>query len=234
MRFQFAGYVVLQLTADYSSCTEFKPGDIFACYGRDLVSLGISAETSLTSWLTGPSGLRWAPSHVAIASQFVRSTEITWYESTTLSDRKCLTAEQRVEGVQVHPIRERIRDYCRSGGWVDVYRLTGINELSGYEAELLRSMLSKLVGDKQTGQAPRQYDTSGAVFSGTRLLKWLPFSRANLQQMFCSELIAAVLQRLCRMNRDNPARYNPGLLLRRLVRQGTYFRRYQFTGRGDR
>ena len=44
----------------------------------------------------------------------------------------------------------------------------------------------------------------------------------DLHEVFCSELIAATLQRLCRLNREDPTRFNPGRLVRRLIHEGTY------------
>ena len=201
----------------------FSPqsGDIFACWGSGIVSRGISLETSLTSWLTAPSGLRWSPSHVAIAAQERTSQAVRWWESTSIIERPCLIAGRTIAGVQVHDWRERVRDYVRTGGKVVVYRLAEIDELEAGEEYHLTDLLGSQLG--------KPYDAISAAISGTRVLKWLPFSRADLDQLFCSELIAAVLQRLCRMNRDNPARYNPGLLLRRLVRQGTYGRQAGFS-----
>jgi hypothetical protein len=212
------------------SSSHYRPeaGDIYACWGSDVVSRGISLETSLLSFLTGPSGLRWSPSHVAIAAH--HNSELRWYESTTMASRECLSACRRVAGAQVHSVRDRLRDYViAAAGRVDVYRLTAIDMLEFDEERMLAEMMSTFVGDLIEKRDPVRYDSGGAIFSGTRFVKWLPFSRADLNSVFCSELIAAVLQRLCRMNRDNPARYNPGMLLRRLVRQGTYARLCSFT-----
>ena len=46
--------------------------------------------------------------------------------------------------------------------------------------------------------------------------------QADLNELFCSELVAAVCMRLGRMNRSNPTKFNPACLLRELVRQGTF------------
>lgn len=110
------------------------------------------------------------------------------------------------------------------------YRLTDIDKLDLQEDEHLRAILMKHCG--RNGIAPVGYDAAGAMFSGLRVVPWLPFARANLETVFCSELIAAVLQRLGRMNRSNPARFNPGRLLRRLVQQGTYRRVCRYDNRG--
>jgi len=209
---------------------DVQPGDIFACYGTDWISRGISLETSLTSWVHAPPGLRWSPSHVAIAATRFQpgNDDCYWYESTSQCFRLCLESGRQTEGVQVHCVRDRLRDYVMAGGRVDQYRLTKLAALDHLTENKLRHLLMKFVGSENTPAA--QYDTIGAAFSGLRVLPWLPFSRADLESLFCSELIAAVLQQLCLMNRNNPARFNPGRLLRTLVRQGTYSRLRKIEG----
>ncbi|MCA9049467.1 MAG: hypothetical protein KDA89_12110, partial [Planctomycetaceae bacterium] len=74
------------------------------------------------------------------------------------------------------------------------------------------------------------YDLTGAILSGTRLFQWSHlFPAADLHSLFCSELVAAMLMRLSRLNRDNPTRFHPGRLLRELVRTGTYQRIHSLT-----
>jgi len=199
-----------------------RPADVFACWGADWMSKGISLETSLTSWLTAPAGLKWSPSHVAIAcTRYAPDHDRTyWFESTSMARRLCLEAGRVVHGVQVHTIEDRIADYLRPGGRVVQYRLTDIDALDALEQANLRRILYSWVGDETKPAA--SYDTTGAAFSGLRVLPYLPCSRADIESLFCSELVAAVLQRCCLMNRSNPARFNPGRLLRTLVRQGTY------------
>ena len=199
-----------------------RPADVFACWGTDWVSKGISLETSLTSWITAPSGLRWSPSHVAIGcSRYAPDHDRAyWFESTSRSQRLCLGSGRSVHGFQVHAVEDRIGDYIKPGGRVVQYRLTDIDALDELEQANLRRVLYQWVGDENKDAA--SYDTTGAAFSGLRLLPYLPCSRADLESLFCSELVAAVLQRCCLMNRSNPARFNPGRLLRTLVRQGTY------------
>lgn len=205
---------------------------MFACWGTDRISRLISAETSS---FFGPRGLRWAPSHVAIAADVLPRAissvlgsvvlppgsgdlPLCWVESTTLARRNCLVAGRRVSGVQVHPWRERMRDYVGGGGRVDVYRLTEIDALSHRE----RFELAKLLQLFLRNGDPVQYDTAGALTSGTRVVRRFTAWRNQLDSLFCSELIAAVLQRLNRMCRRNPADFHPGRLLRSLVTQGTY------------
>ena len=143
---------------------------------------------------------------------------IVWIESTTLCKHPCAILGFRLDGCQAHLPEQRIQDYVEAGGHVDLYRLSPIDRLSDTESELLTTILVKhFIGQRVT------YDLGGALLSGTRLFKrthLLP--KADLNELFCSELVAAVLMRLGRMNRDNPTRFNPASLLRQVVRQGTY------------
>lgn len=198
----------------------FQPGDLAACFGRDWVSRSISFGTAS---LWAPKRLRIGPSHVAMLCDH-RGAPV-WIESTTLCPHPCVIQGVPTSGVQAHFPQDRIRDYIDDGGRVDVYRLSGIDRLSRTEAE----MLSRILIKHFIGRFVR-YDTGGALLSGTRLLKRTRFfPGANLDELFCSELVAAVLMRLGRMNRANPTRYNPACLLRELVREGTYQFHHSFS-----
>ena len=209
---------------------DYRPqaGDLFACWGTDWISRGISLETSS---LIGP--VRWAPSHVAICCPrwFPRDhMRNFWWESTTLAPRPCLEAGREVSGCQVHEIRDRLRDYVSAGGRVIVYRLTEFDALSEQEVNLLRSMLGQCVGDADDEERqPVTYDTAGALCSGTRIVRRLSIWRNQLDSLFCSELLAAVLQRLGRLCRENPASFTPARLLRRLLSEGTYRQHTEFS-----
>ena len=203
--------------ADYQA----EPGDIFACWGTDAVSRFISIETSLLTWQFAPPRLRLSPSHVAMAVSSGLRRECHWVESTTLARRTCLVRGERVSGCQVHHIEHRISDYLATGGRVHVYRLTPINRLSLDEMNDMRRDMVDWFVKQGIG-----YDAASAIFSGTRLIrladKVLPFWESRSCSVFCSQLLAAELQSLGRMNRDDPERYNPGRLLRVLVRTGVY------------
>ena len=192
---------------------EFQPLDIAACYGTSIPAKAISYGTAS---LLAPSRLRIGPSHVAVLCEF--NGTMVWIESTTFCPHPCVILGDTIDGCQAHFPEDRIRDYTRSGGRVDLYRLSPIDRLSQNESQLLtRILVRHFLGQRIT------YDLGGALISGTRLFKrtrLLP--AADLNELFCSELVAAVLMRLGRMNRDNPTRYNPACLLRRVVRDGTF------------
>jgi hypothetical protein len=193
-------------------------GDVMACYGIDTVSRIITLGTSS---LLAPRGTRLAPSHVAIIAEFDGAP--LWCESTTLADRQCILSHRLVRGVQVHHPEDRVRDYTDRGGRVLVFRLSPIDALDDEERDAVTQMIRAFVSVQAT------YDTIGALISGTRIFKrtrlipllshWL---HIDLDALFCSEMIAAILQRAGRMNRDNPTKFSPASLVRTLVNQGTY------------
>lgn len=193
--------------------TTLKPGDILACYGTDVASRFISG---VTASVFAPRRLRLGPSHVAIACSWNGST--VWVESTTMCPHPCLIQQTTVHGPQVHRPEDRFQDYISTSGRVDIYRPTRIHQFTEGELELLsRLLIEDVVG------RPRTYDLPAALLSGTRLLQLLQnFRAADLESLFCSELIATVMMRLNRMSHQNPARFHPARLLRTLVSCGTY------------
>lgn len=211
--------------------TEYFPqaGDVFACWGSDWMSWLISLQTSR---LLGPHHVRWAPSHVAIACPrwyHEHQRQCYWWESTSITPRPCLETGKPVAGCQVHRIKDRIRDYVLAGGRVSVYRLTDFDTLRTVEVDLLRDFLGQCIQD----QKPIQYDTAGALFSGTRIVRHFTMWRNQLDRLFCSELLSAVLQRLGRMSRQNPSNFTPGRLMRRLITEGSYQLHTEFRCKED-
>lgn len=200
-----------------------QAGDLFACWGGDWLSRAISLETSS---LLGPTPMRWGPSHVAIACPRwfpLHHLQCYWWESTTLTQRPCLEADRPVSGCQVHPIVSRLHDYTRGGGRVSVYRLTEFDALTERDVTQLRALLGQCVGDvDDTKRQPVTYDTAGALCSGTRIIKRFTLWRNQRDTLFCSELLAAVLQRLGRLCRQNPSEFTPAKLMRKLLTEGTY------------
>ncbi len=202
---------------------DFEPGDIAACHGTDWTS-------RLIRWGTfsifPPADLRVGPSHVAILYRWRDS--VCWGESTTLCPRPCLIRGEPVSGAQCHIPADRIADYVDAGGHVDIYRLTPIFRLVPDESRLLTRLFMNEFLDQ-----PVRYDLKGALRSGTRLYQISSFfPGANLDELFCSELVAAFAMRLNRMNQGNPSRYHPARLLRELVRSGIYRRVATFDGTG--
>jgi len=188
---------------------QFRPGDILACYGEGWQSKTIR-------WAT------WGPSHVGIiapissamkpdpSTKRYKQDDLVLFESTTLCPRPCLITGNRWSGVQAQPIWDRIEDYS---GDVQLIRLTPSWELSTDEAQFLSHILTEhFIG--------LRYDMEEAIISGTRVLKWSHFLPYPNGSLFCSELVAFCMMRLCRMSHNNPSLYNPASLIRRLRREG--------------
>ncbi len=202
------------------SAFQFQPGDLVACYGTDWISRGIQ----LLTWSPfAAAELRSGPSHLAIITESDRG--LLWVESTTLCRHPCVVRGECVSGCQAHEPCERIHDYLVTGGAVAVYRLTGINQFDESERQLLRRILFQHFLWKPVG-----YDLGGAILSGTRAIRWLGLlPGADLQSLFCSELMAAILMRLNRLNHANPTGFSPARLLRTLVLLGKYHRVAQWS-----
>lgn len=182
-----------------------QSGDVIACWGSDGVSRAISL---LTSSLLPPWQLCFAPSHVAIVHQ-EHGEEPLWYESTTMAAGHAGFGERVVYGAQLHAPGDRWEAYR---GNCLVFRPRWA--LSAEQNEEMGQELRRLI----SGHVP--YDLTGAVLSGTWLLRHLiPASR---RRMFCSEMVATVLQRVDLMNWSSPSGYSPGRLVRELVKTGAF------------
>lgn len=180
----------------------FHAGDVIAFYGRDLTSRIIELATL-------------GPSHVGIVADMQGRKMLV--EATTMCPWPCAVMGERIDGVQAHILEERIDTYP---GSVWCHRLDPHWSLSTDESDLLTRILTHWIGTR--------YDLRGAVWSGTRILKWsriLPYS--DLGSLFCSELLAAVLMRLGRLPVGNPGRYNPAGLIRTLQRACVYQRGFR-------
>lgn len=184
----------------------FQPGDIIAFYGSDWRSRVISVATR-------------GPSHVGIVAQWELPdgfgsyrTELVLVESTTLCPRPCLVAGTQVDGVQVQYPGLRIQDY---NGRAKLVRLSKHRTLLSDEVCKLTNHLHTWLGTP--------YDFRGALWSGTRVLKYVPWLPHNdLGSVFCSELIATALQRLSLLCVWNAGLFNPASLVNTLVRSGVY------------
>lgn len=191
---------------------DWQPGDILAFHGTSLSCRTIRYGTAS---FFGPRQLRVGPSHVGI---MVHARDWLLVEATSLCRHACWVTGRQIDGAQAHLADYRVHDYVAAGGRVDVYRLNPISALGGDDSRKLAALaLHHFV------EPGVHYDLPGALLSGTRLLK---FSRllpgADLNQIFCSEMVARLLMEVNRLCRGNPGWFNPASLLRRLVRDGTY------------
>jgi hypothetical protein len=189
----------------------FKPGDLLTFYGTDRASLLIRAATA--SLLGGPPIV--GPSHVGIVVD--DDGVLRLLESTSMCATACLCRGVRISGVQLQSLNQRIAGH---NGRIDLYRPrsgqdpTGL--LSADQSQALTTFAARLLLN------PLPYDWWGAIFSGTRVLRFLPWLPATERAMFCSELVARCLMHLGLMNHGPADRFNPASLLRTLLQQGTY------------
>ncbi|MES2791998.1 MAG: hypothetical protein V4719_20455 [Planctomycetota bacterium] len=189
--------------------TDFRDGDIIAFYGAEWRSRVISLVTG------------GGPSHVGIVTDCevldrdhggARSEQVL-IESTCLCKRPCLVTGQVFKGVQVQSIKDRIEDYH---GKAQVHRLSPrwAKKLQGLGGDLSHD-LQECIGTP--------YDVPGALWSGTRILKYLPWLPHNDQgSVFCSEMIAQSLQGIGFLCVWNPGLFHPASLVNHLVRSGVY------------
>lgn len=193
---------------------QLETGDILSCYSGDRVPRFIS-------WVTmnpfAPKTLKYGPGHVATIVEY--EDQKVWAESTTLVNHPCtITERDKPRGCQAHNILDRVHDYREQEGNVYLYRLSPINTFTASEKEIWNSVLIDYFIKNEVN-----YDMGGALISGTRIISRTDFLPSDaLSSVFCSELIAACLMRVCRLVKGNPTRYNPSTLLRKLVKDGTY------------
>lgn len=203
----------------------YEPGDLLLFYGDDLIGKIIRYGTF--RFFSRP-----APSHIGIVCHVNQRcyeeapggegvSEVHWsgpllIESTTLCPWPCaITGRSGFSGVQGQFINRRLTTY---DGRVELMRLNPIYSLDSKESELLTDILvHHLVG------LPYE-QLRKVVVSGSRLIKWLPWNsrHTRLNRLFCSEMVAAVLMRLCRMNKSNPEMYNPADVVSELLSTGVY------------
>ena len=176
---------------------EYRPGDLLAFYRSDTISPAIEFAT-------------FGPSHVGIVAEYQGDLRV--FESTSLCKTPDLATGRSWSGVQVQRIEDRIEQY---GGKVKRLSLVDMWQLSTKESSLLSHILCKhWIG--------KPYDIGGAILSGTQVFKWTHLLPYPCEQLFCSQLVAACLMRLCRLGHENPAVYNPASLIRRVRREGKY------------
>ncbi len=156
-------------------------------------------------------------SHVGlVADVAVDGAAVTClYESTTTFGKPCLVRGEVVEGVQCHPVADRVRGYRGR-----VWRYPLRRRISDYEAVCLEERLRKLC----VNECP--YDTLGALRSrsmvGAAVMRW-KFYQEDIQELFCSELVANEWALMRILKTRSASRWNPNSLARYAVRHGLTF-----------
>ncbi len=177
----------------------FQVGDILGFSGRCLSSVGINLATYGVPY--------WDLSHVAIVGEY-RGREVL-FESTTLCDLPCMIRGKLCDGVQAHPIRQRIADYNGKVWHYPLHRTLYVHE----RARLARFLLSHL-------GAP--YDLAGAERAGLVVWSavWSWLRPTHLSSFFCSELCAAAHATAGLFPTGHAARWSPNKFCRAERRAG--------------
>ena len=175
------------------------PGDTLGFSSWSRLGIGIN----LCTW-----GVPfWGLSHVAGIVRLPGESRLVICESTTTCAEPCLLCGQRHDGVQFHYIPQRIREYR---GLVWRYPLK--RRMTLHE--------SRRVGAWCMAQHGKGYDYLGAFGARETLAACLLRKPEDLQSLFCSELWAAALREIGRLDTDNASAWSPNLLCRRLRRRG--------------
>ncbi len=178
--------------------TRWQPGDVVAFWGRHWKSRVIELVTA-------------GPSHVGIIANY--GGRPTLFESTTLCDLECVVRGRTIKGVQAHYVMDRVRTY---DGVIRRVPIAPSWRLDSDDSAMLTSILC----NNWIGQP---YNLRGALLCWTRVIKWtrlMPYPDQGSQ--FCSELVSAMLMRFGRCELENPSRFNPASLIRRLQECGTH------------
>ena len=170
-------------------------GDIIAFYGDCFSS-------KVIEWIT------FGPSHVAIVAEIGNLGEVL-VESVTGVSHPCLIQGKEVNGVQVHHIRERLKDYNNNAV---VFRMRKPWRITDAEGKWIEELLRSFINHHD------EYDTLHELLAPINSLTG--WSNPDPWKQFCSEMVASCLMRVGRLPLGNPASYTPGGLVRTLKKIG--------------
>jgi len=172
---------------------EFKPGDVLGFSGDG----GISFAVNILSY-----GLPWISiSHVGIMGE--HEGELLLFESTTLSNTPCKIQDKLVEGVQAVRLEDRVEKYDGKVFWYPL-----VDPLFASDKRKLNQFLHDQIG--------KPYDLIGALRAGGSLFAWFEshLREADLNFLFCSELVASSLHKVNRLETHNVSSWSPNKLIR--------------------
>lgn len=160
-----------------------KTGDLVLFSGEGLVSTGIKVST-FSKW-----------SHVGMVFEIPEHDLIMLWESTTMSKMKDFDSGEVLKGVQLVPLSERIKVF---NGDIGIRCLK--NKLTKHQLQRVSQLRHEFKG--------RPYEQNKIEL----ILAALPgHIDEDLSSLFCSELIAEVLQEIILLSDGRPSNdYNPG------------------------
>lgn len=172
---------------------DFKPGDAVGFSGDGGISFVVNILSYGIPW--------WSISHLGILGE--HEGELLLFESTTLSNIPCKIQDRSVEGVQAVRLEDRVRKYA---GKVFHYPL--VDSLTDDENQQLYDFLHDQIG--------KEYDLIGALRAGGSLWAWAEshLREADLNFLFCSELVASSLHKVNRLETHNVSSWSPNKLIR--------------------
>ena len=174
-----------------------KAGDLIGYSGRSWLSFGINLGTC------GLPG--WGISHVGILAH-APDGRLLVFESTSLDGKiPCEITGQCIHGTQAHSLEDMVREYDGR-----VYHYPFYRQLYATEDARLTEFLIDTIGTP--------YDMLGAFRSGGIGLSFIEslLRPANLETIFCSEMVAAAYAVTGLHATDNVSRWSPNLLIRHL------------------
>ena len=171
------------------SIQPFHPFDVLVTSGTDAVSRGIRFATcspwshvAMTAWITRRD----------LQAVFPDKDWTDWdnrtlvLESTSDYHLPCAVTGKRTKGLQSHKVLRWLANYPGK-----VYRLKFNGDATAKEISNLAYTLLTLL------KIGVPYDVRGALFAGTRFVKWFPCvakSVGDRQSRFCVETVESVLQ----------------------------------------
>jgi hypothetical protein len=176
-----------------------SPGDVIGFAGRSLTSYLINLGTFGFPF--------FSLSHVGIIGNVGK--RILLFESTTLCDLPCEVTGKKSSGAMAVDPETRFQTYRGR-----IYHYPLYRRLYPFERERLNNFLASHLG--------RPYDRSGAVRSGGLIFGAIEgtLREENLEQLFCSEYVAAALARVGIFYTDNASKWNPSKMVRTLRWRG--------------
>lgn len=184
--------------------TQFQNGDLIGFSGQGFVADGINL---------GSYGIpRWDICHIGIVCEH-EGVPYLWESSIVNNDGPCEITNATNSGVQARHIGGTIQ----RPGKVWHYKLR--TPLSSTETTVLQLKLLQLLG--------RPYDLRGAIRSGGFLLRILGMlmHREDVSTLFCSEMVAHLLDEIKVFDTRNASGWSPNALVRNLFSDGVVLTR---------
>lgn len=179
-----------------------KPGDILAFSGHTVAGVVINLATYGIPFVS--------INHVGVLAE--SDGRLLFFDSTRW-EMPCEIQGEVYLGAQAQTIENAVAAYPGKVWHYPLYR-----PLFTAENQRLSEYLQRTVGTP--------YDLLGAALSAGFLFSWLTsrLRRQCLQEVFCSEMLAATYAYIGLMPTANASRWNPNRLIRHLRRQGALAR----------